>query len=135
MRIYDEKKPDRYNCASCKGEFHECLMRNSKLTLTIPNKPEIPPIEVGLDNWLDAIDHFRCHTGNDNTPDYIVLSAYNLCAIPLITPFSFEAFKLHQIIQPRMPAEHYGLPAVLIQAGQVIDAETSRLAAYDRQEV
>jgi len=87
------------------------------------------PITIDRDNYHLACDLYR-EKHNPHIPDHVALEQLSICPLPLLTPFSIEAWKLYQLTaglsRISTPDEYYSQPAALIGAFNVITDELSK---------
>ena len=124
-----------YDCASCKGEKHGCLLDKVEITVCAPELSGQSFI-VNKDNWPILSQAWAARVGHDKTPDWAVLASFNLCPVPLFSLFSIEAYNLYCTLGGvgacASPADYYELPAIWIRACRTISAEINRLAQYEK---
>lgn len=107
-----------YQCASCKGENHKCLIYNPTVDL---ESPDIETIE-GIDssNWRRAVDKWKKRFPEmEGYPEYAILQYFDLCPIPLFNPtelliFDFWRAKKGNPFGELSFAEYLKIPARLL---------------------
>jgi len=125
------KKKEKYNCASCQGKMHRCLMQKNEVEIKAVN---LPKMKINKDNWRTAVDAFRDKIDNPNYPAIGALQNYNLCPIPLFTELSIETWNLYNAIggigKVNSPQEYYNLQAFYVDGVRIIESAIADIQPY-----
>lgn len=131
FKHYSKDKKYNYDCASCKGKDHKCLLHNTEVTVGVTN---MIPIVVTRDDWYRAVEAYEATPGHSDAEIFMALRYLNLCPVPLFTELSIELWTLFNALggfqNLRTPQEYYDLPALYVQGVHIISAELNRLEAY-----
>jgi hypothetical protein len=124
----DEQKQD---CSTC--DRAECL-RESRITA---RHHGLPTVEVGLDNWHELITAGQSALGRA-APEF-VFRIYDICPVPVISALSCELLRVWRACggteRCRTPRDYYDLPAIYVQASDIIDAEMAKIKAAKEREM
>ena len=128
--------PQRYNCISCQGEYRKCLhprygqgqIEIEYVPLTNEGKHETFTIK-SFDDVSDYIDMFKKDRPNIVELGEILFGRHsNICPIPFFDDMTLELFNMVEICQKNITPEKYlKLPAIFIDAANVINNEKARL--------
>lgn len=115
-----------FDCTSCQGKEHRCLLREIEITLT---HPDFPTAIVTRDDISDLFEGYQKRIGSTEISELSVVLEYGLCPIPLFTPLSSQAMELYSMLGGLGNVDYFKLqkyPAIYIQAVNIISAEMGK---------
>jgi hypothetical protein len=86
------KKKWNYDCASCKGEMHRCLLHNESVTIQSPEMSGVM-LTVNKGDYEKIYATWCRSVGHTFTPEWVIFSSADFCPIPIFTPFSSTAIQ------------------------------------------
>lgn len=127
------KKQNNYDCTSCKGEMHQCLLHNESVTLQSPDIPGVA-LTVNLENYVQLYPTWFKAVGHSLTPEWVIFSCTDFCPIPIFTPFSITALQLYQatggIGKFSSPSEFLAESAIYVEAMETIAGAIAECSEY-----
>lgn len=127
------KKKRNYDCASCKGDMHRCLLHNQSVELQVPEMPG-RILTVDKQNYSKIFPVWFEAVGHSFTPEWLIFSHFDLCPIPIFTPFSITAIQLYNATGGMgkfiSPSHFLSQPAIYIDAIETISASVSECSEF-----
>lgn len=127
------QKKYNYDCTSCKGEMHQCLLHNQAVTI---QAPEVPGqcFTVNKDDYSKIYPAWFKAVGHSLTPEWLIFSSFDLCPIPLFSPFSITALQLYNATgglgKFQSPNAFLSQPAIYVDAMETVSGAVSECQEY-----
>jgi hypothetical protein len=135
MLVKREDKAHKYDCASCRGKNHKCLLHKKSVRVIMPELNR--PLILNKDNWSRLSDAWqRQHKGN-LAPDWYLLNLAGVCPMPLITDFSHTAFSMFDAVgvgKFNSPKDYCNASAFWVSTAGVISNVISECQQFLREE-
>ena len=91
----------------------------------------LPRVQITRETWGKVVDYWREKDGHDRRPEYLCLRAFSVCPAGIVTPLSQGLFRLYTACDGysriRTPSEFNALPALWVEAVDIINAERARI--------
>lgn len=131
--IMVSKNKRRYDCASCKGEMHKCLLYNRSVVVQSPEISGVS-LEINKQDYSKIFPQWFKVVGHSFTPEWLIFSSFDLCPIPIFTPFAVTALDLYNATggfgKFSSPSEYLKQPAIYIEAMEAISIAVSECGEY-----
>ena len=133
--VKNSKKSGAYDCGTCQGRSHKCLLAGKPFAVAVPGRPNMGRYNVSSTADIPAMLAWaRGNPGHADLPDLAILRGLGVCPVPLVTPLSVECMNLYHYGQVNnsfalVPGGYYDQPAFYMAAMNLIAAEESRIRA------
>ena len=130
--VKNTKKPGEWDCGTCQGRHHKCLLAGKAVSVAVPGRPSLGRRDVCSVKDMPAVVAWA--RGDREVPDFTILRWLGVCPIPLFTPLSVECLNLYRHGQATntfsiVAGQYYDQPAFYMAAMNLIAAEEGRIRA------
>jgi len=122
------------DCQTCRSKPEYKNRKCFNETETIVIKSKLGEKTIHRDNWTEIIDYM--HALDPNYSIYGCFRHFGVCPIPIIDDRALQLWNCYNAcrgLNVKTPADYYGLPAVYVDAVQIIEKELDRWQAETKK--